>query len=168
MECCVRVSIETVLQAIKFYTVVNWEKFFKKLTFQTVVLRQSECNSNSTPIINIFSKLPVLNLHALEHKWHHCILRTQHIQWEWNNCQVWDYGWSSCERLVNIWDFFKLLLKCCFSVQFWKQLSDWLCKLLQCNIMLTNAEICFGVNVEKPDRLINHLVLIAKHFIFHE
>ena len=32
--------------------------------------------------------------------------------------------------------------------------------------MLTNAEICFGVNVEKPDRLTNHLLLIAKHFIY--
>ena len=28
MECCVGVSIETVLQVVKFYTVVNWEFFF--------------------------------------------------------------------------------------------------------------------------------------------
>ena len=29
-----------------------------------------------------------------------------------------------------------------------------------------HAKICFGVNVEKPDRLINHLVLTEKHFIY--
>ena len=40
MECCVGVSTETVLQVVKFYTVVK--KNFKKLTFRTVVLRQSE------------------------------------------------------------------------------------------------------------------------------
>ena len=39
MECCVRVSKETVLQIDKFYTVV---KIIFKLTFRTVV-RRSEC-----------------------------------------------------------------------------------------------------------------------------
>ena len=39
MECCVGVFIETVLQVVKFYTVVN---DFKKLTFRTVVIRRSQ------------------------------------------------------------------------------------------------------------------------------
>ena len=43
MECCVGVSTETVLQIVKFYTVVK--KNFKKLTFWTVVLRRGECMS---------------------------------------------------------------------------------------------------------------------------
>ena len=33
MECCVGVSIETVLQVVKFYTVVNWEKNLKNWRF---------------------------------------------------------------------------------------------------------------------------------------
>ena len=40
MECCVGVSTETVLQAVKFYTVVK--KNFKKLTFRTVVIHSDE------------------------------------------------------------------------------------------------------------------------------
>ena len=40
MECCVGVSTETVLQIVKFYTVV---KIILKLTFWTVVLRRIEC-----------------------------------------------------------------------------------------------------------------------------
>ena len=47
MECCGSVSIETVLQVVKFYTVVNWKKKFKKLTFRTVVLRWSKCDRYS-------------------------------------------------------------------------------------------------------------------------
>ena len=42
MEFGVGVSIETVLQVDKFYTVVNQNNFFLKLTFQTVVLHRSE------------------------------------------------------------------------------------------------------------------------------
>ena len=34
MECCVGVSIETVLQVVKFYTVVNWEKILKNWRFE--------------------------------------------------------------------------------------------------------------------------------------
>ena len=45
MECCVGVSIETVLQVVKFYTVDVLKKNFKKLTFRTLVLRRSECMS---------------------------------------------------------------------------------------------------------------------------
>ena len=33
MECCVDVSIETVLQVVKFYTVVNWQNFLKDWRF---------------------------------------------------------------------------------------------------------------------------------------
>ena len=36
MECCVVVSIETVSQVVKFYTIVNFKKNLKKLTFRTV------------------------------------------------------------------------------------------------------------------------------------
>ena len=40
MECCVGVSTETVLQVVKFYTVVK-RNIKLKLTFRTVVLRRS-------------------------------------------------------------------------------------------------------------------------------
>ena len=40
---CVGVSIETVLQIVKLYTVVNEKNIFKNLTFRTVVLRRSPC-----------------------------------------------------------------------------------------------------------------------------
>ena len=43
MECCIGVSTETVLQVVKFYTVVK--KNYKRLTFRTVVLRRSEKKS---------------------------------------------------------------------------------------------------------------------------
>ena len=46
MECWVGGSTETVLQVVKFYTVVK--NNFKKLTFRTVVLRLSEKKKKAT------------------------------------------------------------------------------------------------------------------------
>ena len=40
MECCVGVSTETVLQVVKFYPVVNWEKKISKTDV-------SDCSSSS-------------------------------------------------------------------------------------------------------------------------
>ena len=52
MECCVGVSIETVLQLVEFYTVVNWKKLKKK----THVSDYSPPTKDNSPKRQFFKK----------------------------------------------------------------------------------------------------------------
>ena len=59
-----------------------------------------------------------------------------------------------------------LFLDCTTVKQFWSNFKSWINLTLNSNIPLSDHEICFGVNPQKPKILVNHLILIAKHFIF--
>ena len=59
-----------------------------------------------------------------------------------------------------------LFLDCTIVKHFWNNFRSWINLSLNSNKPLRDHEICFGVNPQKTKILVNHLILIAKHFIF--
>ena len=53
-----------------------------------------------------------------------------------------------------------------FANNFWVDLSLWLKISLGYNLTLTIYDFCFGYNVNHPDCLINHILLLGKMYIF--
>lgn len=59
-----------------------------------------------------------------------------------------------------------LFWECIFANSFWVDLNLWLKISLGYDLTLTFYEICFGYNVNHPDCLINHIILLGKMYLF--
>ena len=59
-----------------------------------------------------------------------------------------------------------LFQECIFANNSWVDLSLWLKISLSYELSLTFYDICFGYNVNHPDCLINHIILLGEMYIF--